>query len=139
MLGACGSDDAPTTTSLADGGTSRSADGGTVTPDDGGSVTPPGHEDAGALRKPGEPCLLDGAGEKVATSCADNPALPTCYQCVDLSANGTTLAPVCAYSCRVGQQDCPQGQTCTKSDNASRTSMQECRNKTGGFEVGYCK
>ncbi len=74
----------------------------------------------------------------VSTSCQDNPALPTCFQCVDLTDDGQ-LDGVCAYTCRMGQQDCPQGQTCTVASVAQRTSLQPCRNVTDGYELGYCR
>jgi hypothetical protein len=88
---------------------------------------------------PGADCVVDmDAGQLVSTSCQDNPALPTCFQCVDL-VGASEVEGVCAYTCRIGEDDCPEGQTCTVHDNAQRTSYQECRDLTGGYEIGYCR
>jgi len=114
LLGGCGNDGAKNGGSNADAGA-----------------------DAGL--PPGADCVVDvDAGQLVSTSCRDNPALPTCFQCVDLVGT-SEVEGVCAYTCRIGEDDCPEGQTCTVHDNAQRTSYQECRDLTDGYDLGYCK
>lgn len=147
LVAACGSDDGGATGSTNDGGAQPDSGAGTgdagtasdgAASDGGGGQGPTDAGAEGGL-PPGAACAVDmDAGEMVSTSCQDNPALPTCFQCVDLTENGQ-LDGICAYTCRMGQQDCPQGQTCTAGSNAQRTSYQPCRNVTDGYELGYCR
>ncbi len=112
---------------------------GTPTPGPDGGTD--GTADAGAEAglPPGTPCVVDlDAGRMVPTYCLDNPALPTCFQCVDLTGNGL-LDGVCAFTCRLDEADCPPGQTCTHADSSNRTSYQPCRDLTAGHELGYCR
>jgi hypothetical protein len=143
LVYACGSDDDGSTTDggVRTDGAAETRDGGSVqvTPGpDGGSV---GQGDAGAqgALPPGSPCVVNAdAGKMVSTYCQDNPALPTCFACVDFTENGL-VDGVCVFTCRMGQPDCPQGQTCTASGSMQRTSYQPCRDKTNGQELGYCR
>lgn len=80
---------------------------------------------------------MDDAGP-IPTACRYNPALPTCHQCIDLTDDGFVDA-VCAYSCRMGQDDCPPGQTCTQTGSSYTTSYQPCRDRTGDVELGFCR
>jgi len=103
---------------------------------DGGEPDAMGDTGAAGLA-PGTSCVLDSAGDPVTTDCLDNPALPTCHQC--LNQSGTSPGDyVCAFSCRIGEDDCPSGQACTATSNTRQTGFQDCRDLTDGYEVGYC-
>lgn len=140
LVEGCGSDDdtgSSSGTPLVDGGST--SDGSSSSSSGSSGTVTPGTEDAGALLPPGATCLVDvDAGRNIASSCQDNPKLPTCYQCLNTGSSGEVKG-MCVYTCRIGQDDCPPGQTCTATDNTSRTSQQECRNALGGTQVGYCK
>jgi hypothetical protein len=120
-----------------DGGPRAESDAGNG---DGGAGTGSPGPDAGTQGglPPGAKCVVDvDARKMVSTFCLDNPVLPTCFQCVDLTDNGE-LDGVCVYTCRMGKQDCPEGQTCT-AGTGQRTGYQPCRDATDGQQVGYCR
>jgi hypothetical protein len=107
--------------------------------------------DAAPLRSPGQSCLdSEGGTQDDPYVCAPNPKVAgSCRTCL---YEASTDAPVCAYGCHIGLDDCPTGLTCVVESSTDCPTGYTCPVshqdlsgvhssgcETGTYPVGFCE
>jgi len=96
-------------------------------------------------RPPFTTCLVSitdsGSHRYSSNVCADSPTLAGCRMCLQIPGidAGGAEDDFCVYACRIGQQDCPAGQTCLPQPGGSRDTVGSCRTFASPSALGYCR